>query len=79
MGERQKEWGEHRLFAFLTCDANDLVHPIPAKAMPVILMTPESCDAWLTGQEAVAMQNPLPSEQLRIVATGQLTDEGAPA
>ena len=35
MGERQKEWGEHRLFAFLTCDANDLVHPIHAKAMPV--------------------------------------------
>ena len=47
----------------------------------MILTTPESCDAWLTGtvEEAVAMQNPLPSEQLRIVATGQRTDEGAPA
>ena len=80
-GERKKEWGEHRLFAFLTCDTNDVVRPIHAKAMPVMLTTPEGCDAWLTGtvEEAVAMQNPLPSEQLRIVATGQRKDEGAPA
>jgi putative SOS response-associated peptidase YedK len=79
-GERQKQWGEHRLFAFLTCDANDVVRPIHAKAMPVMLTTPEGCDAWLTGtvEEAVAMQNRLPSEQLRIVATGQRTDEGVP-
>ena len=79
-GERKKEWGEHRLFAFLTCDANDVVRPIHAKAMPVMLTTPEDCNAWLTGRRrGLAMQKPLPAEQLRIVATSQRKDEGAPA
>ena len=32
--------GEHRLFSFLTCEANDVVRPIHSKAMPVILTTP---------------------------------------
>ena len=70
--------GEHRLFAFLTCEANDVVRPIHAKAMPVLLTTPEACDAWLTGsvEEAVALQRPLPPEALRIVATGPRQDEG---
>ena len=70
--------GEHRLFAFLTCEANDVVRPIHAKAMPVLLTTPEACDAWLAGsvEEAVAMQIPLPSEALQIVATGPRKDEG---
>lgn len=70
--------GEHRLFAFLTCEANDVVRPIHAKAMPVLLTTQEACEAWLTGsvEEAVAMQVPLPSEALHIVATGPRKDEG---
>ena len=70
--------GEHRLFAFLTCEANDVVRPIHAKAMPVLLTTPEACDAWLTGsvEEAVALQRPLSPEALRIVATGPRKDEG---
>jgi putative SOS response-associated peptidase YedK len=70
--------GEHRLFAFLTCEANDVVRPIHAKAMPVLLTTPEACDAWLGGsaEEAVALRRPLPSDALQIVATGPRKDEG---
>jgi hypothetical protein len=36
-GERKGEAGEHQLFAFLTTESNDIVRPIPAKAMPVLL------------------------------------------
>ena len=46
--------------------------------MPVLLTTPEECDAWLDGsiEEAVAMQRPLPAESLHIVAIGPRKDEG---
>ena len=55
-----------------------MVRPIHAKAMPVLLTTPEECDAWLDGslEEAMAMQRPLPAEALRIVAVGPRKDEG---
>jgi hypothetical protein len=36
-GERKGETGEHRLFAFLTTESNDVVRPVHAKAMPVLL------------------------------------------
>ena len=42
--DRRKEGGEtgdHRLFAFLTTESNDVVRPIHAKAMPVLLTTEE--------------------------------------
>lgn len=70
--------GEHRLYAFLTCDANELVRPIHAKAMPVMLTTADACDAWLAGSitEVTAMQRPLPAEALRIVATRTRNDAG---
>ena len=70
--------GEHRLFAFLTCEANDVVRPIHPKAMPVLLTTRQECDAWLTGpvDEALALQRPLPNDRLRIVLTGPRADEG---
>jgi putative SOS response-associated peptidase YedK len=67
--------GEHLLFSFLTTESNDLVRPIHAKAMPVIL-TGADCDTWLEGEtaEALALQRPAPVELLRIVATGKRTD-----
>src|SRR5271166_6387337 len=48
--------------------------------MPVILTTPEEWEIWLTGsvEDARALQRPLPSEALKIVATGAKSD-GAPA
>ena len=64
--------GEHQLFAFLTCQPNAAVAPVHPKAMPVILATPEDCDAWLRApaMEALQLQRPLPDDALEIVATG---------
>jgi putative SOS response-associated peptidase YedK len=49
------------------------------KAMPVILTTPEECDAWLAAPvgEALHLQRPLPDALLSIVARGGKQD-GAP-
>jgi putative SOS response-associated peptidase YedK len=72
--------GEHRLFSFLTTEPNDVVRPIHAKAMPVMLTADEDWDEWLTADvpTALAMQRPLPAERLTIVATGQKHDGAAP-
>ncbi len=68
--------GGHHLFAFLTCEPNQVVAPIHPKAMPVILTTPEECETWLTApaDEALALQRPLPDDALRIVAKGEKQD-----
>ena len=60
--------GDHRLFAFLTCEANDLVRPIHPRAMPVILNTLEACEQWLNApvQEALDLQRPAKAEVLQI-------------
>ena len=64
------------LFGFLTTEANDVVAPIHAKAMPVILTTPAEIETWLTApaQEALRLQRPLPSGMLKVVATGAKQD-----
>lgn len=64
------------LFAFLTCEPNDVVGSIHMKAMPVILTTPEEVETWLTApwSEARALQRPLPNGVLRIVAVGAKED-----
>jgi putative SOS response-associated peptidase YedK len=76
IGERKGETGEHSLFAFLTTQSNDVVRPIHAKAMPVLLTTEQEFDTWLDGSvnDAIALQRPLPNEVLRIVATGEKSD-----
>jgi putative SOS response-associated peptidase YedK len=55
---------------------NNVVAPVHAKAMPVILTTPEECDRWLTAepQGALTLQRPLPDAALRVVATGVQED-----
>src|SRR6202008_268400 len=75
-GERKGETGEHSLFSFLTTQSNDVVRPIHAKAMPVLLTTQQDFDTWLDGpvNDAIALQRPLPTELLRIVATGEKSD-----
>lgn len=75
-GERKKERGEHRLFAFLTTEANEVVRPVHGQAMPVLLTEPEEFEAWLTAPagEALALQRPLPAERLEIVAAGSRHD-----
>ncbi len=60
--------GPHRIFSFLTCEANAVVAPIHAKAMPVIL-SGEQCTTWLTAppDEALKLQCALPDDQLEVV------------
>jgi putative SOS response-associated peptidase YedK len=72
-GERT---GERSLFAFLTTQSNDIVRPIHAKAMPVLLTSEQEFDIWLEARvnDAIALQRPLPNELLRIVAKGEETD-----
>jgi putative SOS response-associated peptidase YedK len=64
------------LFAFLTCEPNDVVGSIHMKAMPVILTTPDEAETWLTApwSEAKSLQRPLPQGVLRIVAVGTKQD-----
>ncbi|MET0183806.1 MAG: SOS response-associated peptidase family protein, partial [Caulobacterales bacterium] len=59
--------GEHLLFAFLTTEPNDIVGPIHAKAMPVILAGEAAQRAWLEApvEEALAMQAQYPSDRMR--------------
>ena len=68
---------EHRLFSFLTTEANAVVAPIHPKAMPVILTTQDEIHTWLTAHAEVALQlqRPLPDDALRIVARGDRKDE----
>ena len=68
--------GEHRLYAFLTCEPNAVVRPIHPKAMPVILTTPDECDAWLSVpvEEALTLQRPLADGLLSVVAQGEKQD-----
>jgi putative SOS response-associated peptidase YedK len=68
---------EHKLFGFLTTEANVIVAPIHAKAIPVRLTTAEEWDIWLGAPwaEAAQLQRPLPAWMIRIVARGKNSDD----
>lgn len=70
--------GDHQLYGFLTCESNETVRPIHARAMPVILTTEEEFEVWLSApaKEAMTLQRPLPNEMLSIVASGLKADAG---
>ena len=65
------------LFGFLTTEPNDVVAPIHAKAMPVILTKRDEIEVWLTApaEEALKLQRPLPAGALKIVARGEKYDQ----
>ena len=67
---------ENELFAFLTCEPNEVVGPIHPKAMPVILTTAKECDAWMAASvpDALALQRPLADGLLSVVAKGEKQD-----
>ena len=49
----------------MTTEPNGIVAPFHEKAMPVMLMTPEEVDRWLTGSsvaDALEMQRPAPDD-----------------
>jgi len=75
-GTRKGQSGEHLLFAFLTTAANADVKPIHAKAMPVVLRTPQARAAWMSlpAAEIRRLQRPLPDGALAVVATGATSD-----
>jgi putative SOS response-associated peptidase YedK len=74
-GLRGKEEAEHHLFAFLTTEANALVRPIHAKAMPVLL-TGDEIETWLEApeKEALALAKPFPPQRMKIVLSGPRED-----
>jgi putative SOS response-associated peptidase YedK len=76
-GVRGKENGEHLLFSILTTEANELVAPIHAQAMPVML-TGDDIETWLEGsaEDALALAKPFPSERMQIVQRGPKEDQG---
>ncbi|CAO4145982.1 SOS response-associated peptidase [Methylorubrum aminovorans] len=67
---------EHRLFSFLTTEANGVVGPVHPKAMPVLLTTKEECGTWLEAPtaEALRLQRPLPDGLMKEVARGERQD-----
>ena len=63
--------GDHVLFSFLTTEPNDLVRPVHAKAMPVILRTDAEREEWLSAPAkdiARIQARVLPTEALEIVS-----------
>lgn len=74
--KKEPNVGTHKLFSFLTTEANELVRPIHAKAMPVILRSEFECRQWLNVVPAdieAIQARVLPTEALEIV----LDDEAA--
>ncbi len=64
------------MFSFLTTEANDIVRPIHAKAMPVMLTSAEDFETWLSAdvEAALAVQRLLSADLLNIVAKGERKD-----
>jgi len=67
---------DHRLFSFLTTEANGIVEPVHPKAMPVLLTTPNEWATWLAAptEDALKLQRPLPDGAMKIVASGARGD-----
>lgn len=70
---------QHQLFSFLTTEPNDLVRPIHAKAMPVVLASPAEQEEWLTApadQIEAIQARALPRQALEIVPEEEASQHG---
>lgn len=70
--KKEPNEGTHRLFSFLTTEANDVVRPVHAKAMPVILQNQFACKEWLNAppeQIEVIQERVLPEGVIEVVGT----------
>lgn len=78
-GNYKDELVDWNVFAILTCASNEIVLPIHAKAMPVML-APEHHAVWLDGtpREALALARPFDSARMRLAFKGEPKDEGEP-
>lgn len=68
--KKEPNVGTHQLFSFLTTAANDLVRPVHAKAMPVVLQSEADQREWLTtppDQIEEIQARVLPADALEIV------------
>jgi putative SOS response-associated peptidase YedK len=68
--KKEPNQGTHQLFSFLTTDANDLVFPVHAKAMPVVLQSDGERDEWMSApadQIETIQSRVLPKRALEIV------------
>lgn len=70
--------GDHELFGFLTCDANEIVKPIHSKAMPVILDGPGRDRAMayrgVEGRQATSKVVPLGRDDAAAARARRRTD-----
>jgi putative SOS response-associated peptidase YedK len=69
--KKEPNLGTHKLFSFLTTEANDLVRPVHAKAMPVILRSEVECRQWLGAEPAqieTIQARVFPTDALEIVS-----------
>jgi len=77
--KKEPNEGNHKLFSFLTTEANDLVRPVHAKAMPVILTNQFACKEWLhapTDQIEIIQARVLPTAALEIVSDEEASQYG---
>lgn len=75
--KKEPNVGEHLLFSFLTTKPNDVVRPVHAKAMPVVLRNEEERREWLTAPASSieAMQaRVLPSAELEVLPDGEAAE-----
>jgi putative SOS response-associated peptidase YedK len=75
--KKEPSVGDHLLFSFLTTEPNDIVRPVHAKAMPVILVGRDAQEEWLsTPAEEIAniQARPIANDAVEI-----LDDEEASA
>ena len=65
------------LFSILTMEPNAEIAQIHEKAMPVLLLTEQNRDTWMTAtiEDALKLQRPAKDGTLKVVFTGAREDK----